>query len=284
MNLEFSNIKAESTKNYLLFAGIAVLSVVLLILTVIFGLELKFTFFLLFLSTVGVALINVNFTFTLLLFILFIPYAIPVHQAVVFSIFVPIIIFFTYKNITSDELINPLLKCFILYFIITLPSLGNSYALILSIRDMSNLVALIAIFISVLIVIKQPNQMFNIIYFFIAATFIHSIHVIFLGLTTGQRVFGLLGVYYIDFAGLGSLMTFILLLFTKGVKRNIFALAFLVITLGLILTQTRNAWLSTGFAICTLIFYLFFNSRKLFIKKYALINESLTCFLPIKNL
>ena len=166
MNLEFSNIKAESTKNYLLFAGIAVLSVVLLILTVIFGLELKFTFFLLFLSTVGVALINVNFTFTLLLFILFIPYAIPVHQAVVFSIFVPIIIFFTYKNITSDELINPLLKCFILYFIITLPSLGNSYALILSIRDMSNLVALIAIFISVLIVIKQPNQMFNIIYFF----------------------------------------------------------------------------------------------------------------------
>ncbi|MDQ7815408.1 MAG: O-antigen ligase family protein [Melioribacteraceae bacterium] len=106
--------------------------------------------------------------------------------------------------------------------------------------------------------------------FFILAVLTHSLYVIYDGFTSGRRTFGILGVYYIDYAGLGSLLSFILLLYSKGLKKISYSILFFIISLGLIITQTRNAWLSTAFAIFTLIIYLFINSKKVFIKRYIL--------------
>jgi O-antigen ligase len=154
----------------------------------------------------------------------------------------------------------------------TLPSLVNTPERLLSIRDMANLVAMVIVFFVTMIGFQDKKKMMAIFCFFLVLVFLHSLHVIYLGLTTGKRVFGVLDVYFIDFAGLGGLLSLILLIYSKGLMRVLAGVVFIVTTIGLILTQTRNAWLSFGFAVITLLIFLVFRAKRYQIKKlYAII-------------
>ena len=150
---------------------------------------------------------------------------------------------------------------------LTIPSFINVHAIQTTLMDYVNLWGLLAIFIATIIAIKHEFQMTQVFYLFLIFIFLHSIYVDYLGVTTSSRVFGILYVYYIDFAGLGVIVSFILLLYARGVKKLLLITVFTTILMGLIFTQTRNAWLSTGFTIFTLIVYLIFNSTRLFIPK-----------------
>jgi len=113
-----------------------------------------------------------------------------------------------------------------------------------------------------MLIIDTPKKMMNVLYFFIFAALFHSFIVIYQGITTDERVFGLLGVYFVDFAGLGSLLTAILFFQTDGYKKLFWGIISLLIIFALILTQTRNAWLSFAVAFFTLIIYLSVNRKK----------------------
>jgi len=166
---------------------------------------------------------------------------------------------------------NPLTKPLLIYFIITIPSFINTPAPLLSLRDYSNLISLIIVFYVTIIGFSTDIEMRNAFYIFICALFLHSIFVDYLGLMSSHRAFGLLGVYYIDFAGLGGVISFIAVIYTKGIKRILMCVILVVITLGLILTQTRNAWFAFGFAIITLLFFLIIKGKLFYIKRSSVI-------------
>jgi O-antigen ligase len=194
-----------------------------------------------------------------------------VHPSVVFSIFLLISALINFKGDILSEIKNPLAKPLLIYFILTIPSFINTAAPLFSLMDYSNLVALIIVFFVTVLVFTTGGKMMNVLYFFIIAIFLHSIFVDYLGIISNHRDFGLLGVYYIDFAGLGSLLSFIAVLYSKGFKRLIMSLIFIVITVGLILTQTRNAWFSFGFAVFTLLIFLFIKGKSFHVKRYSVI-------------
>ncbi len=207
-----------------------------------------------------------QFFFLTLIFLPYI-YALRIHPSAIYTLFLFISALFSLKNGMLQKAKNPLWFPLFFYFITTLPSLVNTPRLILSIRDMSNQLALFLIFFVSLNAFDSADKIRKIFYFFIAAVFLHSLYVVYLGITVDRRAFGLLGVYYIDFAALAGLLTFILVLYLRGVKRIIASIIFAISTLGLILTQTRNAWISFAFAIVTLMIYLIFKGESFYIKR-----------------
>lgn len=215
------------------------------------------------------ALVSLNFklTYYIFLVLIFVPYFYYVHEAVIFSGVVFWSLLINFKGDIKTEVENPLTVPLFLYLAAMLPSLINTPKPLLSLRDMSNIYALVIIFYATMIGFRKRDSMMMIFYFFIIVVLLHSIYVIFEGLTFGRRAFGILGVYYIDFAGLGGIVSLILFIYSKGLKKMIAGTVFLIITLGLIITQTRNAWLSFGVALLSLFIFLIFNSKKYQLKR-----------------
>lgn len=216
-----------------------------------------------------VILFDFDLSFSVLVFVALMPliYVLRVHPAVIFSCVVLISALINFKGDLIGEVKNSLWFPLFLYLFSTLPSFVNTHDVVLSLRDYSNLISLFIVFFVALLGFSDSRKMERVFYFFVGAVFLHSLYVIYLGITSGTRAFGILGVYYIDYAGLASLLTFILMIYSRGIKRLLFSVSFVLITLGLIITQTRNAWISTAFAIVTLMIFLYRNGSRHFVKR-----------------
>lgn len=97
---------------------------------------------------------------------------------------------------------------------------------------------------------------------FISVTLVNALQVIFLGVTSGKRVFGFSGVMFVDYAGLSIVLTYISLLYKEKGKTVYFAVLFLLI-LGLIFTQTRTIWMVTAIALLIITLHYIIKSKKL---------------------
>ncbi|WP_407931599.1 O-antigen ligase family protein, partial [Ignavibacterium album] len=95
----------------------------------------------------------------------------------------------------------------------------------------------------------------------------HSVYVIIFAISLKLRAFGLLGVFYVDFAGLVFLYSLLMYLYSFNLKRFFYALTSLINLTGLILSQTRNAWLSTFLILLIIILLLSLKGEKFHIKK-----------------
>jgi len=257
----------DDKKSFIIYFALSLLLLIPLhyVLTWEFG--FKGSLELLLISFSVAALFNFSFTFYIFLSLIFVQMIFVVHPSVVFSFFLLISALLNFKGELLNEIKNPLAKPLLIYFVLTIPSFINSAAPLFSLMDYSNLVGLIVVFFVVVIDFSSGKKIINVFYFFIVAMLLHSIFVDYLGITSNRRAFGLLGVYYIDFAGLGGVLSFISVLYSRGLKRIVMSMIFIVITMGLILTQTRNAWFSFGFAIFTLLIFLFVKGRSFHIKR-----------------
>ena len=223
------------------------LKIVYLISAFVLTILLSFNFFLMFFS---------------LLLIVFTPYFISMHTSVIFSLF---LIFSALWNFKFDKNIsykNPIIRPLFIYILLASLSIYNAPKTIYTLVDYLNLVSLSLLIIIVPLVFNERKKIDQIFYFFITAILIHSFLVIGESLYTGKRAFGLLGVFYVDLAGLGVLYSIIYFLYNNGLKRNMFGFSATIILLGLILSQTRNAWLSTVVALLFLFTFLFVKAEK----------------------
>ncbi len=264
------NLLSENNKEFFLFSIVGLVLIFLLNLFWAAGLGLKGLLATLVLSLTIVTLFNFELIFYFFLILIFLPYLTIVHQSIFFSFFLLLSALINFRGNILHSVKNPVLVTLCVYFISVIPSLINTPALLLSLRDMLNLLALFIVFIVTLLAFYSKNKMMSVLYFFIIAVFLHSLVVVYLGITSSLRVFGILGVYYIDFAGLGSIMSFILILYSRGFRRIMFSSIFVIITLGLIITQTRNAWISTYFAMFTLLIFLFCKGKFTYTKRSSI--------------
>lgn len=232
--------------------------------------EVIYVFFLF--SIASFVVFDFYLSFFVFLFLIFTPYVYSVHQSIFFAIIVFISVTINFKSVARNNFKNSLFIPLLLFFSMSIISLVNTTELLSSLLEMFNLLSLIFIFYATIVAFKDINRMKKVFLAFIFFVFIHSLYVDYLGITTGKRIFGLLYVYYIDYAGLGAIASFILFLYSKGLKKILPGIAFIVIMLGLIITQTRNAWLSFAVAIISLLVFLIYKSDKLFLKKYAVLS------------
>lgn len=221
---------------------------------------------------------NVKLILLLTVLNIFVPYILQIHSSVIVSLFLLLSVVFKYSKFESEKSENPIMLPLIIFVFAAVISLVNSPFDLYVLMDFFNLIAFVLIVFSVPKIVYEEKEMLRLLLIFVLAVFFHSIVVIFNGLTFGGRTFGLLGVFYIDLAGLAFLYSVIFLLYAKRKIKYVYAILSLTILIGLILTQTRNAWLSTAVGLSFLLIILLFNSKKFLINKRIIIFSSIVLF------
>lgn len=278
--LENATLDDQLRKNFIyIILGIVLVVPILFIFKTSLG--IKGVILLLGFAVGMLTLYSYTVSFYVLLLLLFTPNFIAYHTAVFFTAFLFFSFLVSYKGESKADVLSPLIYPFLIYLITTIPSLINTPNLLFSIIGEYHLIAFAILFITIAIRIDSHKRILNVIYFFLFGVGVHSIIVIFLGLSSGERVFGLLDVFYVDFAGLGGIISFILLVYLKGSKKVLAGVLFITITFGLVLTQTRNAWLSFAVSFISLVIYLLFKGPKLNIQRTSIISNAFASLLII---
>ncbi len=159
----------------------------------------------------------------------------------------------------------------VLYVFLASLSIYNAPKTFEILMDYFNLVSLVLLIFIVPIAFTEHKKIYHIFQIFIIAVLLHSVFVIFESLSTGGRAFGLLGVFYVDLAGLALLYSILFFLYSRGFKNYAFGLTSIIILIGLLLSQTRNAWLSTVVAFFVLLVFLFIYNKKYRMKRKTIL-------------
>lgn len=168
-------------------------------------------------------------------------------------------------TIKTHELKNKISFALILFLLSLAPSLLKSVAPLKTII-LSQQITLFGILITLLgIKFREVKYQDLFIRVFLLFAFINSLHLIGTALITGQRVFGFAGIMFVDYAGISLTVLLTMLIYSKK-HRVMILIFFIVILTALILTQTRNAWLTTIITFILLLTSYIRNSDNLAIK------------------
>ena len=167
----------------------------------------------------------------------------------------------TYK-FKIEEVKNDLNKFFLVFVISAIPSFFNSVNIPLTILYSFRLFAFFIVLTAIQISITEYDQVKRYLTFFVVMSVLNGLYVIFLSVTTGLREFGFAGIWYVDYVGVALVISVVFLLYSK--KYRLYSIVSTVIlTLALIFTQTRNAWLSAGLTIFLILIHFVITCSKM---------------------
>lgn len=195
--------------------------------------------------------------------------------AVIVSIFLFISSLINYYSINSVEFKNPLNIPLLIFFISIIPSYFYSINPLMSIIKSYHFIAFLVVFFSISIGINSQKKIISTIIFYLAIVSLDSVYVIIRGLISGDRVYGFSGVFYVDFVGVALILTSILFLYSTGFRKKIFSVMICLQALGIILTQTRNAWISFLLSFLLLLIFMIIIGDKIKLKRITIIKFAL---------
>ena len=177
----------------------------------------------------------------------------------VYSLFLILSFLLAYK-FTLKDLDNELNKYFLLFVICCLPSFIN-YDNPITYLSVLRLLVFILVYLVISLSstnLEKINKIFNI---FIIMSVLNGLTVIYYALLTEKRVYGFAGIMYVDYVGIGLTLCLIKILYSDKYK-ILWIFAFIIQLMALIFTQTRNAWITSGLLLLSLIFqFIFFNKN-----------------------
>lgn len=215
-----------------------------------------------------------NTVYSFFILSIFVPYASFLHTSVYFSMLLLISFLLAYKGYAGYDLKIPLNRALLIYGLSVIPSLFNSVNVLASLGKGYNLAGMTAVLFVTYLAFKETKDIERVFNLFLAGVFVNTIYVVILGLLTGKRIFGFSGVFYVDFVGLASLYAGIRFLYAEGSKKLFHGGLLLFFIAGLIITQTRNAWLSFGLSFMLLILFLLFQRKGYYSEKKRLLKYS----------
>jgi len=176
--------------------------------------------------------------------------------AVLFTPIVALSFVLHHRDFAWKEFSTPLSKPLLLFGLAVLPSLLNALNPFACIEKMYNLVAFLIAMYGVLLTTRTPAAMRRLVLVFLVMTALTGADVIRVAVATGKRDYGFAGVLFVDYAGIAVNAVALMALFTKGWRRFALLILGIVIGMGLILTQTRNAWIATALTLTVSLGYL----------------------------
>jgi O-antigen ligase len=217
---------------------------------------------------------NIQSILFFLLLIVVTPKFAQIHHSILFVLFLVPTAILNYKLFSNNRFKNPLIKPLVFFVLLASLSLINAPKNIFTFFEYFNIVAICLLVVLLPYLLNDYAKITRLFYFFILFMTIHSLIVISQAVITNGRAFGLLGVFYIDFAGLAFLYSIIFFIYEHGSQKFLFGLLSFLNLIGLIFSQTRNAWLSTVLMLVVLLSLLFFNNQKFFASKKFIIRAS----------
>lgn len=173
----------------------------------------------------------------------------------------------TFKNISINDFRSSIVAPLLIYFILTIPSYINNQVPWESIKETFNL---FIFFILVLLTIAAHSdqvQFKKYLVFYLGMVLINGVFLILNGVISGSREFGFAGVMYVDYVGIGIILSIIILLFASSQNKIFYTLLTLILIVASLFTQTRNAFISIILTFTLLLLYLikksdYFNLNK----------------------
>ena len=267
------NPNDSAAKNYILLVTGFLFTIVLTFSFLVIGDRYLPIVFISFLPFIFISVFNFRVIYSILIISLFINLHFQeLSSAVWVAILVPISTLICFRNFKTNELKLPITLPLLLYIITMIISLVNSIDFLFSILLMYNMFAFIFIVYTSSLAIRDKKEIVVYIILFLILNLFNSFHVIADGLASSRRAFGFAGIMFVDYVGIAITMNFILLLVSAGKNfRILLLISLLVLIAALLITQTRNAWLSTFLSLFFALVYLIFKSKKFKIRKSFLI-------------
>ena len=176
--------------------------------------------------------------------------------------------FLLYEYDNKAALFNhQLAKWFYLYFFTMLISLINSSNILLSLYLMINYVGMFLIIALVKNYLTTFENYRRTVKIFFSFNVLNGIVIIFLNLFTSERVFGFIGIVFVDFASLAILILIIYLMFSQGTKTLLYLSLLIFLLISLFVTQTRSSLGVLALSVLLLFGYLFFQAEIFNLKK-----------------
>ncbi len=182
-----------------------------------------------------------------------------------------------HRDFAWKEFSTPLSKPLMLFGLAVLPSLINAVDVAHSITKMYNLVAFLIAMYAVLMTVRSLDAMRRLVIVFLVMTVVTGADVISVALATGKRDYGFSGVMFVDYAGIAVNVVALVALFSHGWRRLVLLIAGAVIGMGLILTQTRNAWIATGVTLIVSYAFLIRSPHIAGVTRKRMITITLVC-------
>jgi len=173
---------------------------------------------------------------------------------------------------TMAEFSNKIAVYYLLFIVLILPSFSN-YSQLLNVIISLKLISFFLVFTIIGVVAADTRKIILILNTFLILSFLNALHLIYMAVSSGARVFGFAGIMYVDYAGIAIIISLYFFIYQEK-RRWINFILFLTIALALILTQTRNAWITSGLAVSLILTQFFISGKKyssVKINKYLLI-------------
>jgi O-antigen ligase len=184
-----------------------------------------------------------------------------------------------YRDFEWKEFSNPMTLPILLYGLCIIPSFLNAIKPLVSIMMLFNVAAFLIVMYSIVAGIRSRNDIAVICLLYIALAFLNSIDVFRLAWLGEKRPTGFAGIMFVDYSALGVCLSITIAMISKGPRRLFFLITSFVITIALILTQTRNTWLSAGITLCILVGYLLFHPEFIGFSRKRLLTLSVAVFI-----
>ncbi len=222
----------------------------------------------------GLLIFNFEIIFLLFLTLIFFDgYYYSFALSEIYSIILIISFVINYK-VSVTEYKNPFLLGLILFIISIIPSIINSDKALLSGFLSLRLILFTIVLIILTVYFSDPIKQKFAIIGFLTISLINAVVLLVQSSQIGGRSFGFSGVVYVDLIGISIIITLIYFLYQD--KNKIFYLLMLFIfIIALIITQTRNAWISTALIILLIWVQHLFKIRRNVRKFYSALSLSL---------
>ena len=195
-----------------------------------------------------------------LILVLFVDYyTLGLSSAVLFSFVLGISFVLKYRDLQRKDFANPLGIPILVYGICVLPSFFNATNLPLSLFKLLNVAGFLIVLYTMVVTIRSFDTLMKMIVIYLGLTLLNSFDVIRLSLASEARPFGFGGIWFVDYSALAICLSVAAAMVSKGKSRFWYVATASIVTLALILTRTRNTWVSAILTLSVLSVYLAFN-------------------------
>jgi O-antigen ligase len=177
-------------------------------------------------------------------------------SAVALSALLGVSFFVTHRDIAWKEFANPMTAPILVYGLCIVPSFLNATQPDKSLIGLWNVAAFLIVLYTTFAGLRTYADMRRIAAVYLAVTCANGLIVIAQSMMGEKRPFGPAGIMFVDYAGLGTCITIAMSAVSRGKLRMLLVLLAGVITTALILTQTRNTWISSIMTLAILAGYL----------------------------
>lgn len=261
MSASLSVLKIKIEKNLLIVIIITFITSLLLASYINFGTNLPVLIGLSLIPLLFLISFNYKLTFLILLLTIFIKFDFAWYTTGVWFSFIFIGSYLiTHQNLKKIDFKNPITFPLIIYLITIVPSYFVSIRPLFSIYLSYNLFAIILLTYIISSSFDEDDIKNSAIFYFIIL-FLNALQVVYQGILTGERAFGIAGVMFVDYVGIGIVILAIILIFSRVLLiRILLSILLFIFLISSLLTQTRNSWITIAVSLLFLLVYLIYKA------------------------